>query len=124
MKTLSSSIESEPNEIAPATKAGFPERAVVSIVFACFSFWIMMVAEGSSTGMLQDALQGKDLDWVRDNIARADAMLQSRLAVGYRGLALAALVWCIWAGRSEARSAMSIVMLVVATLFTGGGGRS
>jgi hypothetical protein len=80
----------------------------------------MMVAEGSSTGMLQDALQGKELDWVRENIAGADERLQSSLAVGYRGLALAALVWCIWAWRSEARTAMSIVALVVATLFTGG----
>ena len=51
-------------------------------------------------------------DWSEINSRQDDP--ESDLAIAYRGLAFAALVWCIWSWRTE-----SPIPAAIATLFTG-----
>jgi len=98
----------------PTKQLAVPTRALASILFACFSFWLMLAELGGSSGGLQNALESAKLDWVRDNVARQEHLLHVYLAIGYRGLAVAALTWCIWSWRTEGG-----LLVGVAVLFTG-----
>ncbi len=99
---------------APRKNVRCPPRALSSIVFACFSFWLMLCELGGSTGGLQNALESAKLDWVRENRVRREGLLYVYLAIGYRGLTVAALAWCIWSWRTEGGLVVGIAVLFTA----------
>jgi hypothetical protein len=74
----------------------------------------MLVGEGASTGGLQNALESAKLDWVRQNLVRHEALLDRHLAIGFRGLALAALIWCVLSRRTERGIVVGIAVLFTA----------
>jgi hypothetical protein len=93
----------------PATKSLFPARAVASIVFACFSLLLWR-----SYFHLRFTVLGRLGSVVIDPIREQLSYTQTDLGIAYRGLAVAALVWCILSWRTEAR-----VPAMISTLFTG-----
>lgn len=94
---------------ASSAKTSFPARAVASIVFACFSLLLWR-----SYFHLHYTVLGRLREHIIDPTREQLAYTQADLAIAYRGLAIAALVWCVLSWRSEARAAA-----VVSSLFTG-----
>ena len=74
----------------------------------------MLIALGDSTGGLQNALESAKLDGYRETLASLDRRLQSHIAIAYRGLAVAALIWCRLSWRTEGRVAVGIAVLFTA----------
>ncbi len=89
--------------------SSFPARAVASSIFACFSILLWR-----SYFHLHNTVLGRLGKHIIEPIREQLAYIQVDLAIAYRGLAVAALVWCILSWRSEARAAA-----VVSSLFTG-----
>ena len=83
------------------TNAQVPTRALASIVFACFSFWLMLTDLGASTGGLQNALKEPQIRLGARQSRPRDGLLHTYLAIGYGNLAVTALAWCIWSWRTE-----------------------
>ena len=91
------------------SKPLFPARATASIVFACFSLFVWR-----AYGHLHWVVLGRLRSVVADPVREQLGYPESDLAIAYRGLAFAALVWCIWSWRTE-----SPIPAAIATLFTG-----
>lgn len=91
------------------TKRPIPGRAIASVLFACTSLWMLRVYGEVHWLPLRFS---KDSDEIFHRILSLVGPIRDELDVGYRVLAVAALVWCVWAWRTEQRAAA-----VVATLF-------
>jgi hypothetical protein len=93
-----------------ATKGPIPGRAIASVVFACFSLFVFRVY-GQAHWLPFRFL--KDSDDTFHRVLSQVSPIRDQLDIGYRALAVAALIWCIWAWRTESRTAA-----IVATAFT------
>jgi hypothetical protein len=74
----------------------------------------VFVAWADSAAGLQNLLSDAKFDWYREKFDRREALLVSHLAFGARGLAIAALIWCILSWRTESGFAVSIAVLFTA----------
>jgi len=88
-----------------------PGRAIASVVFACFSLWVFRVY-----GQVHwlPARFSKEGDEMFRRILSQVGPIRDQLDLGYRVLAAAALVWCIWSWRTEQR-----LPAMIATVFAG-----
>ena len=91
------------------SKPPFPVRAIASILFACFSLYVWR-----AYGHLHWVVLGRLSDFVTEPVREQLSYPEGELAIAYRSLAVAALIWCIWSWRAESR-----VAAATATLFTG-----
>jgi len=91
------------------TKRAIPGRAIASVVFACSSLWIFRLY--GQVHWLPTRFS-KDGDDVFHRMLSQIGPIRDQLDIGYRVLAAAALVWCIWSWRTEQR-----VAAVTATVF-------
>jgi hypothetical protein len=92
-----------------AMKRSIPGRAIASVVFACFSLWMFRVYGEVHWLPMRFSRDG---DEMFHRILSQVGPIRDQLDIGYRVLALAALVWCVWSWRTEHRMAA-----VVATVF-------
>ena len=93
-----------------ATKRPIPGRAIASVVFACFSLFLFRVYGQVHWLPTRFSEDGKDMF---HRMLTQVGPIREELGIGYRALAVAALVWCIWSWRTEPR-----IAALVATLFT------
>src|SRR5208282_4369548 len=92
------------------TKRPVPGRAIASVVFACFSLFVFRVC-GQAHWV--PSRFSKDSDDIFHRVLSQVGPIRDQLDIGYRALAVAALIWCIWSWRTESRTAA-----IVATAFT------
>jgi hypothetical protein len=92
------------------TKRPIPGRALASIVFACFSLWILRVY--SQVHWLPTRFS-KDGEEIFHRMLSQVGPIRLQLDIASTVLAVAALVWCVWSWRTEQR-----IAAVVATAFT------
>ena len=92
-----------------ATKRPIPGRAIASVVFACSSLWMCRVYGQVHWLPTRFSKDGED---IFHRMLSQVGPIRDQLDIGYRVLAAAALVWCIWSWRTEQR-----VAAVTATVF-------
>lgn len=90
-------------------KSPIPGRAIASALFACFSLWVFRVY--GQVHWLPSRFS-KDGEEMFHRVLSQVGPIRDQLDLGYRVLAAAALVWCIWSWRTEQR-----VAALVATVF-------
>ena len=90
-------------------KRPIPGRAIASVVFACFSLFLFRVYR--QVHWLPSRFS-KDSDDIFHRVLSQVSPIRDQLDIGYRALAVAALVWCVWSWRTEQRMAA-----LVATVF-------
>ena len=92
---------------APSIKKTIPDRAIASVAFACFAILVRRISAQLEWAPL---LAGASLP---DKLCDSLGSIQGSLQTGFRGLATAALVWCIWSWCKE-----WWLPAVLATIFT------
>ena len=92
-----------------ATKRPVPGRAIASVVFACFSLFICRVY--GQVHWLPSRFLKDNRDIFKQMLTEVGP-IRDQLDIGYRALAVAALIWCIWSWRTEHR-----IAALVATAF-------
>jgi hypothetical protein len=92
----------------PNTKMAVPDRAIASILFACSSLLVWR-----AWGHLHWDVLGRLGSLVPVPVREQLLFPESDLAIANHGLAIAALIWCVWSWRKE-----WWLPSVVATLFT------
>ena len=91
-----------------------PPRALASIMFACCSLWFLLVSAADSRAGLQNLEYVTKSVWFSEKLAHHQAILAHDLALGYCGLAVAALTWGMMSWRKERGFAAGIAVLLAA----------
>jgi hypothetical protein len=79
-----------------------PARAIASVLFACCSLFVFQVY--GQVHWLPTRFS-KDGEEIFHRMLTQVGPIRDQLDIGYRVLAVIALVWCIWSWRTEARMA-------------------
>jgi len=88
-----------------------PARAIASVLFACCSLFLFRIY--GQVHWLPTHFS-RESDDIFHRMLSQVSPIRDELDIGYRVLAVLALVWCIWSWRTEARKAA-----IVATVFAG-----
>ena len=86
-----------------------PGRAIVSVVFSCFSLYMLRVY--GQVHWLPSRFM-KDGQEVFHRMLSQVGPIRDQLDIGCKALAIAAVIWCIWSWRTEHRMAA-----IIATAF-------
>ena len=97
-----------------AIKRPIPGRAIASVVFACSSLWMFRVYGQVHWLPTRFSNDGEE---IFHRMLSQVGPIRDQLDIGYRVLAAASLVWCIWSWRTERRIA-AIAATVFAALAT------
>jgi hypothetical protein len=91
------------------TKRPVPGRAIATIVLACSSLWMFRIY--GQVHWLPNRFSKDSEEMLRRMLSHVGP-IRDQIEIGYRVLAVAALVWCIGSWRTEQR-----VAAVAATVF-------
>ena len=94
-----------------AIKRPLPARAIASVVFSCCTLWVFRLY--GRVHWLPSRFS-KDGEEIFHRMLVQVGPIRDELGVGYRVLALAAVVWCVWAWRTEQRVAAAVATLFAA----------